>query len=136
MMKMQMFSAFMVSFTMVACSHRPSRDQTSISLSRASKSARLFARSRLTLPTTTPEALLTTLCATSNTPMTIFHVLLTMSTAQAVLNTHLKMNQVSTSPCMLFLSVMIWISSIVITMARITPAMGRITLSERLRIML
>ncbi len=53
----------------------------------------------------------------------------------ADLNIHLKNIQVSTS-CRLFLSVMIWISSSVITIARITPAMGTMTVSERLWIML
>ena len=66
--------------------------------------------------------------------MTMFHVLVTMSTAQAVLNIHLKNIQVSTS-CILFFSVMSWISSSVMTNARITPAMGKITLSDSVRIM-
>ena len=56
--------------------------------------------------TITPAALFTTLCATSNTPMTIFQVLDTISTAQAVLNIHLKNIQVSIS-CILFRSVTI-----------------------------
>ncbi len=37
-----------------------------------------------------PAALLTTLCATSNMPMTIFHVLVTMRMAQAVLKIQRK----------------------------------------------
>ena len=49
------------------------------------------------LPTIRPEALFTTLCAASNTPMTMFHVLDTMSTAAAVLKTHLKNTHVSMS---------------------------------------
>ena len=36
----------------------------------------------------------------------------------------------------LFLSMMIWTSSSVMTKARITPAMGRITVSDRFSIML
>ena len=52
-----------------------------------------------------PDALLTTLWAASNTPITMFHVFVTMSTAQAVLNIHLKNIHVSTS-CILFFSVM------------------------------
>lgn len=82
-----------------------------------------------------PAALLTTLCATSNTPMMMSHVLVTISTAQKVLKIHLKNIHVSKS-CILFFSTTICKSSIVITTARITPAMGRITLSDRLRIML
>ena len=82
-----------------------------------------------------PEALFTTLCAASNTPMTVFHVLDTMSTAAAVLNTHLKNTHVSMS-WRLLRSAISCISSSVMTKARITPAMGRIRLSERERIML
>ena len=58
----------------------------------------------------TPALLLTTLCPTSKMPMTIFQVLVTISTAQKVLNIHLKNIQVSTS-CILFFSVTSWISS-------------------------
>ena len=43
-------------------------------------------------------------------PMTIFHVFVTMRTAQKVLKIHLKNIQVSTS-CRLFFSVTSWISS-------------------------
>ena len=48
----------------------------------------------------------TTLCTMSNTPMTMFQVLVTMRIAAALLNTHLKIIQVSTS-CRLFRSVII-----------------------------
>ena len=46
---------------------------------------------------TSPDARLTTLCAASKMPMTMFHVLETISTDAAVLNTHLKMMNVSKS---------------------------------------
>ena len=91
--------------------------------------------SMLAFPATTPDALFTTLWATSKTPMTMLQVFVTIRTAQAVLNIHLKNIQVSTS-CRLFLSVMSWISSNVITKARIRPAIGRMAVSDRLRIML
>ena len=57
-----------------------------------------------------PAACATTLCAISKTPITIFHVFVTMRMAAADLNTHLKIIQVSTS-CRLFLSAIIWIRS-------------------------
>ena len=85
--------------------------------------------------TVTPAALFTTLCARSKTPMTMFHVFVTIRTAQAVLKIHLKNIHVSTS-CILLRSTMSWISSSVITNASTTPAMGRMTLSDRARIML
>ena len=44
-----------------------------------------------------PAALLTTLCAMSNTPITIFHVLVTMRMAQAVLKIHRKKTAISMS---------------------------------------
>ena len=50
--------------------------------------------------------------------------------AQAVLNTHMRIDQVSKS-CMLFLSMMMRMNSMVMTSARMIPAMGRITLLER-----
>ena len=58
----------------------------------------------------TPALWLTTLCATSNTAMTIFQVLVTMSTAQKVLKIHFQKSQVSKS-WRLFFSTMSWISS-------------------------
>ena len=67
--------------------------------------------------------------------MTMFQVLVTIRMAQAVLKIHLKKTAVSIS-WKLFLSVMIWINSSVITNAKITPAMGTMTVSERLWIML
>ena len=67
---------------------------------------------------------------TSNTAITIFHVLDTIRMAQAVLNTHMRIDQVSKS-CMLFLSMMMRMNSMVMTSARMIPAMGRITLLER-----
>ena len=134
-MKMQMVSAHMVKPTTKDCSHSPKSVHTFISSSLASRSAIWSARLMEVFPTMMPEALLMTLCAASNTPMTMFHVLDTMSTAAAVLNTHLKNTHVSMS-WRLLRSAISWISSSVITKARITPAMGRIRLSERERIML
>ena len=135
MMKMQMVSAHMVKPTTKDCSHSPKSVHTFISSSRASRSAIWSARLMEVFPTMMPEALFTTLCAASNTPMTMFHVLDTMSTAAAVLNTHLKNTHVSMS-WRLLRSAISCISSSVITKARITPAMGSIRLSERERIML
>lgn len=85
--------------------------------------------------TITPPALFTTLCDASKIPMTMFQVFVTMRTAAAVLNDHLKNIHVSMS-CILFRSTMSWISSSVITNASTTPAMGRMTLSDKERIML
>ena len=85
--------------------------------------------------TTTPAAPATTLCAASKMPMTIVQVFVTMRTAHADLNIHLKNTAVSIS-WKLFLSVMIWISSSVMTMARMTPAMGRMIVSDKVSIML
>ena len=82
----------------------------------------------------TPALLLTTLCAASKMPITMFQVFVTISTAQKVLNTHLKNIQVSIS-WRLFRSVTIWISSTHMTKVRITPAMGTMTVSERFWIM-
>ena len=65
-----------------------------------------FDRSKLVLPTMTPAALLTTCCATSNTAMTIFQVLVTINTAAKVLKIHLKNMKVSKS-WKLFLSMII-----------------------------
>ena len=55
--------------------------------------------------------------------------------AAADLNTHLKIIQVSTS-CRLFLSAIIWIRSTVITIARITPAIGTMMEFDRFSIIL
>ena len=106
MMKMQMDSAHMVSPTNMDCSHRPSSGPSSIASSCTSRSVTALDMSMEASETITPAALFTTLCATSNTPMTIFQVLDTISTAQAVLNIHLKNIQVSIS-CILFRSVTI-----------------------------
>ena len=58
----------------------------------------------------TPELSLTTFCATSKIPMTIFHAFVTSRTAQKVLNTHWKNIQVSSS-CRWLCCVTISISS-------------------------
>lgn len=130
-----MVSAHMVMPTNRLWNHRPNSGPMSISVSRASKSGRTLARSMLVSPMMTPDACPTTCWATSNTPMTMFHVFVTIRIAQAVLNIHRKNTAVSMS-LKLFLSMMIWTSSSVITKARITPAMGRITVSDRFSIML
>ena len=83
-------------------------------------------------PMITPELWLTTLWVASNTPITIFHVLLTMRMAKADLKIQRKNIEVSKS-CILFFSVIIWISSWHITRARMAAAMGNTTVSERLR---
>ena len=86
MMKMQMVSAHIVIPTNRDWNHRPNSGPTSISMSLASISTRTELISIDVLPPMIPEALDTTLCATSNTAMTIFHVFVTISTAQKVLN--------------------------------------------------
>ena len=86
-------------------------------------------------PTITPDARLTMVCERSNTPMTIFHVLVTIRTAAALLKAQRKNIHVSTS-FILFRSTISWISSSVITNAKINPAMGTITESDRFRIIL
>ena len=91
--------------TIKDCSHSPRSGQGSISMSLASKIAMLSESASDVSDMMMPDALFTTLWATSNTPITMFHVFVTMSTAQAVLNIHLKNIHVSTS-CRLFFSVM------------------------------
>ena len=134
-MKMQIYSAHMVTPINILWNQSPNSGPKSISISRGSMSVRTEEISMAVSEEIMPDACATTLCAISNTPMTIFHVFVTRSMAAADLNTHLKIIQVSTS-CRLFLSVIIWISSSVITIARITPAMGTMMELERLWIML
>ena len=67
--------------------------------------------------------------------MTMFQVLVTISTAAKVLKIHLKKMKVSKS-CMLFRSIRSWISSRHMTKVRMIPAMGTTTFSDRLLIML
>ena len=62
--------------------------------------------------------------------MTIVQVLVTIKIAQADLNIHLKNTAVSIS-WKLLRSVMIWISSKVMTIAKITPAIGNMTVSDK-----
>ena len=83
----------------------------------------------------TPAAWLTTCWATSNTAITMFQVLVTISTAAKVLMIHLKKMNVSKS-CMLLRSIRSWMSSMHMTKVRIMPAMGTTTFSDRFRIML
>ena len=134
-MKMQITSAHMVIPTKRDWNHRPNSGPRSISISRASRSAVTLEMSIAVSPMITPEALFTMPCATSKTPITISHVLVTMRMAQADLKIHLKNTALSMS-WKLFLSTMSWISSKVITKARMTPAMGTMTVSERFWTML
>ena len=134
-MKMQMVSAHMVMPTNSDWNHRPNSGPSSISISRSSIPTMTLEMLMLVSPIISPEALATTLWAASNTPITIVHVFVTIRTAAADLNAHLKNIHVSMS-LRLFLSVMSWISSSVITKARIAPAMGTITVSDRFCIML
>ena len=92
-----MVSAHIVKPTKRDCTHSPSSGPKSMASSWACISGTIVSRSILVLPPITPDALATTLCATSNTPITIFHVLVTIRMAQAVLNTQRKNIQVSTS---------------------------------------
>ena len=134
-MKMQMVSAHMVMPTNRDWNHKPKSGPSSISISRSSMPTMTLEMLMLVSPIISPEALATTLWAASNTPITIVHVFVTIRTAAADLNAHLKNIHVSMS-LRLFLSVMSWISSSVITKARIAPAMGTITVSDRFCIML
>ena len=133
---MQIVSAQVQMPTNKLWNHRPKSGPISISMSLSSKSTTTVLMSMEASLTITPAALFTTPCPTSNTPITMFHVFVTIRTAHAVLNIHLKNIHVSTSPCILFLSETIWISSKVMTKASMTPAIGIMTLSERVRTML
>ena len=126
-MKMQIYSAHMVMPIKSDWNHRPNNGPRSISISRDSISAEMSMEASEPMM---PDAWATTLWAISNTAMTRFQVLVTSKIAAADLNTHLKIIQVSTS-CRLLRSVIIWISSSVITMARITPAIGTMMELER-----
>ena len=114
--------------------HSPRSGPISIAMRVVSRSVITVEISMLVSPEMMPDALPTTLWAASNTPMTMFQVFVTISTAAADLKAHLKNIQVSTS-FRLFLSVMSWISSRVITKARIAPAIGTITELDRFWIM-
>ena len=115
--------------------HSPNSGPKSISISLGSRSVITEEMSMDASELIIPAACATTLCAISKTPITIFHVFVTMRMAAADLNTHLKIIQVSTS-CRLFLSAIIWIRSTVITIARITPAIGTMMELDRFSIML
>ena len=90
--------------------HSPSRAPTLQSASWVSRSPTTPEMSMPASEMMTPADWLTTFCATSNTAMTMFQVLVTISTAQKVLKIHLKKIQVSKS-WRLFFSMMSWISS-------------------------
>ena len=115
--------------------HSPNSGPKSISISLGSRSVITEEMSMDASELIIPAACATTLCAISKTPITIFHVFVTRSMAVADLNTHLKIIQVSTS-CRLFLSAIIWIRSTVITIARITPAIGTMMEFDRFSIIL
>ncbi len=85
MTKMQMVSAQDTMPMSMDWNHRPNSGPTSISISRASMSVTTVPRSRLVSATIRPDARLTTLCATSKTPMTMFQVFVTINTEQKVL---------------------------------------------------
>ncbi len=115
--------------TSIDWNHRPSRCSSFI----ASKSALNVANMPgiiSVLPLTKPPALFITFCATSNTAITIFHVLERIITAAKVFISHFAKIQVSMS-CMLFFSIMRLISSYVATKVRMIPAMGSTTVVER-----
>ena len=96
--------------TKMLWNHSPSRAPMLQSASWVSRSAVTPDMSMPASEMMTPALWLTTFCATSNTAMTMFQVLVTMSTAQKVLKIHLKKIQVSKS-WRLFFSTMSWISS-------------------------
>lgn len=80
-MKIQMESAHMVMPTNRLWNHKPNSGPRSISMSRVSRSAVTLEMSMLAFPATTPDALFTTLWATSKTPMTMLQVFVTIRTA-------------------------------------------------------
>ena len=102
--------AFMVSPTKRDWNHRPNSSPVPRASSCASISVMTELISMEVSPMMTPALWFTTFWPTSKIPMTMFQVFVTISTAQNVLNIHLKNIQVSTS-CMLFFSVTSWISS-------------------------
>ena len=97
MMKMQMVMAQVHSPTNKDWNQSPNSGPNSISFNLLSSPPTTEEMSMLVCPTITPAALLTTLWEASKMPMTISQVWVTMTTAQADLNTHLKNIQVSTS---------------------------------------
>ena len=101
-MKMQIDSAQVHIPTKRDWNHRPNSGPISISSKRPERSVSTAFMSMEVSEMINPEALETTLCARSNTPMTIFQVLVTMRTAAADLNAHLKNIQLSTSPRLFF----------------------------------
>ena len=78
--------------------------------SRVSRSGIRVSKSMLVSPMMTPALWFTTAWVASKTPMTIFHVFVTMRMANALLNIQRKNRDVSKS-CMLFFSTIISISS-------------------------
>ena len=106
MMKMQIASAHIVKPTNMLCTHNPNSAPSSISASFASSPTMTLSMRISVSAITNPDARLTTLCATSNTAITMFHVLVTITTAHAVLNTHFASMNVSMS-CMLLRSTII-----------------------------
>ena len=85
--------------------------------------------SRDALVFTTPAALDTKFCDTSNTAIEKVKALLTNHTAIHILIMYLKKSNVSVSECILFFSMTMFISSMHKTAVMIIPAMGITTVS-------
>ena len=64
----------MVTPTIMDWNHMPTSEPSSISIRVSFSPDSMEDMSMLVLPTTTPEALFTTCCATSKTAITMFHV--------------------------------------------------------------
>ncbi len=89
----QMERAFMVSPTKRDWNHSPNSSLVPRASSCASISVMTLLISMEVFPMMTPALLFTTLCPTSKIPMTIFHVFVTMRTAQKVLKIHRSSKQ-------------------------------------------
>ena len=121
---------FMVRPTTRVWNHRPRSPPTLIASNWLSRSGIRLLKSTDVSPIITPALWLTTLWVASKIPMTMFHVLLTMRMANADLKIQRKNMELSKS-CILFFSVIIWISSMHMTQARMAAAMGSTTVSDR-----
>ena len=101
---------FIVSPTTRVWNHRPSSGPISIASRRLSRSGSSVSKSMLVSPIITPALWLTTCWVASNTPITIFHVFVTMRMAKALLKIQRKNMELSKS-CILFFSTIMSISS-------------------------
>ena len=88
---------FIVSPTTRVWNHKPSNGPMSIASRRLSRSGSSVSKSMLVSPMITPALWLTTACVASKTPMTIFHVFVTMRMAKADLNIQRKNMELSKS---------------------------------------